>query len=77
MTRLFVILIPQFVIVAVINAQNIGPLPNKTKGCHLTLNNDDYDMEPQGDPLLFHVRITMRRLTEIPEKGGSFSVDIK
>ena len=70
-------LVSQYVIVAVINAQNIGIMTNKSKGCHLTLNNGDDDMEPEGDPLLFHVRIKMIRLRDIPERGGSFSVDIK
>ena len=69
-------LVSQYVIVAVINAQNIGIMTNKSKGCHLTLNNGDDDMEPEGDPLLLHVRIKILRLREIPDSGRSFNVMI-
>ena len=57
----------------------IGPGPDqeqqKSPGCHLNLNGYD-DIEPEGDPLLLHVRIRVRRLQDIPISGGSFSVGI-
>ena len=69
-------LVLQSVLVAVINAQNIEPMSNNSRGCHLTLNNGHNDMEPEGDPLLLHVRIKILRLREIPDSGRSFSVMI-
>ena len=71
-----VTLVLQFVIVPVINAQNIEHMPNNSRGCHLTLNNGYSDMEPEGNPLLLHVRIKILRLREIPDSGRSFSVMI-
>ena len=71
-----VTLVLQFVIVPVINAQNIEHMPNNSRGCHLALNNGYNDMEPGGDPLLLHVRIKILRLREIPDSGRSFSVMI-
>ena len=62
-------------ILTVINAQNVGSFSNFSNGCHLNLNGYD-DIEPEGDPLLLHVRIRVRRLQDIPISGGSFSVGI-
>ena len=59
----------------VVNAQNLGSLSNSSNGCHLLLYGYD-NIEPEGDPLLLHVRIRVRRLQDIPISGGSFSVGI-
>ena len=68
--------IMQSLIVAVIDAQNTT-MPEKPKGCHLTLNNGDDDMEPEGDPLLLEVSIRMYYLRDVPNSGGSFGADIR
>ena len=73
MALLHVILISYVVVIA---AQDIEPMPNNSRGCHLTLNNGDNDMEPEGDPLLLLVKIRILRLVEIPDSGRSFSVNI-
>ena len=75
MVLILVMMVFPSIIVAVINAQNIGSLPNNSNGCHLTLNGYD-DIKPEGDPLLLHVRIKILRLRDIPDSGGSLSVNI-
>ena len=54
----------------------IGPMPKHTQGCQLTLNSGSDDMEPEADPLLLQVRIRVLHLNDVPDSGGSFSVDV-
>ena len=68
-------LVFQSVMLSVISAQNMS-MHNNSRGCHLTLNNGNDDMEPRGDPLLLHVRMKILRLREIPDSGRDFSVNI-
>ena len=63
------------IFVVFITAQSVGALSNNSKSCYLTLNGYD-DIEPEGDPLLLHVRFKVLRLRDIPDSGGSFSVNI-
>ena len=55
----------------------IGPNQEQPKspGCHLNLNNGHFDLEPIGDPLLIHSEIRVFHFRDIPDSGGSFSVD--
>ena len=46
-----------------------------TSGCRLDLNSGQYELEPIGDPLLIHVRLRVYHFWDIPDSGGSFSVD--
>ena len=65
--------------VGAIDALNIGPLlppQSQPQGCTLTLQNTWLDMEPIGDPLLIDVRIRVIHLFDIPDSGGSFSVNL-
>ena len=73
MVLIFVVLILH---VGVIQAQNIGPWPAQSKGCRLSLNSGWDEIEPIGDPLLIHVIIRVLHLTDIPDSGGFFSVDV-
>ena len=63
--------------VEVIRAQNVSSVLNKKKGCHLSLDSSFDEMEPDGDPLLLNVKITVLHLRDVPDSGGSFDVDIK
>ena len=69
-----VMLVFPSIFVVFITAQSVEALTN-TKICYLTLNGYD-DIEPEGDPLLLHVRFKVLRLRDIPDSGGSFSVNI-
>ena len=75
MVLIFIILVSHL---GVIHAQNIGPVPQQpqSQGCALILQNGWFEMEPVGDPLLVHVRIRVIHLTDIPDSGSSFGVDI-
>ena len=55
----------------------IGPVQEHppTPGCRLNLNNGHLELEPIGDPLLIHVRMRVFHFRDIPDGGGSFSVD--
>ena len=64
-------------IVAAINSQDIGSLPNNSHGCRLSLNNGLDDMAPKGDPLLIHNSIKVLYLRDIPDSGGTFAVDMR
>ena len=50
--------------------------PAQSKGCRLSLNSGWDEIEPIGDPLLIHVIIRVLHLTDIPDSGGFFSVDV-
>ena len=56
---------------------------NRTVGCSLHLNNDLNDKEPklsvyeEGPPLQIHIRIQILRIRDVPDSGGSFSVDMR
>ena len=64
--------------VEVIRAQNVSSMLNKKKkGCHLSLDSSFDEKEPEGDPLLLNVKITVLHLRDVPDSGGSFGVDIK
>ena len=58
--------------VPVINAQ----LTNNSKGCHLAPLSGYDNIEPEGDPLLLHVRFRVLHIRDVPDSGGSFGVDI-
>ena len=77
MRIIFEILVLQSLVVAVIKSQYSGPMPQKQKGCHLDLNNGYDEMEPEGYPLLIHVRIRIFHLRDVPDSGGSFGVNTK
>ena len=47
----------------------------KSPGCHLNLNSGQFDLEPISDPLLIHSKIRVFHFRDIPDSGGSFSVD--
>ena len=47
----------------------------KSPGCHLNLNDGQFELEPIGDPLLIHSNIRVFHFRDIPDSGGSFSVD--
>ena len=49
----------------------------KATKCHLSLNSESHDMEPFGNPLILNVSIKIYHLREVPESGGSFSVDMR
>ena len=78
MNLTYLALVLQLVKAVVIKSQNIGPMPppkGQPKGCYLTLNNGWDEMEPVSDPLIFHVRIRVLHLRDVPDSGGSFGVD--
>ena len=77
MRIMFEILVLQLLVVAVIKSQYIGPMPQNQKGCHLTLNNGNKGMEPEGHPLIIHVMIRIFHLRDVPDSGGSFGVNTK
>ena len=47
----------------------------KSPGCHLNLNNGLFELEPLGNPLLIHSKIRVFHFRDIPDSGGSFSMD--
>ena len=55
---------------AFVNAQG------SPKDCELTINGDDDDLEPRGDPLILNARFRILNLRDVPDSGGSYSVDI-
>lgn len=72
---LLVVLLTSFV--SLTNAQQSGPMPPQKIDCSLALNYLWYEKEPTGNPLLIHVRIIILHIRDIPDRGGSFGVDIK
>ena len=50
-----------------------GTIPSSD--CRLNLNSGQFQLEPIGDPLLIHVRLRVYNFWDIPDSGGSFSVD--
>ena len=55
---------------AFVNAQG------SPKDCELTLNGGYEDLEPEGDPLIINARFKILNLRDVPDSGGSYSVDI-
>ena len=55
----------------------IGPMPERSVGCSLDLNNGFDDMEPMENPLQITIRMHILRIRDVPDSGGSFSVDMK
>ena len=54
-----------------VNAQD------NSKGCQLMFN-DSYDaLEPRGDPLILNARFRILHVRDVPDSGGSYSLDIK
>ena len=51
------------------------PVQKPSPGCRLNLNHGWTVLEPIGDPLLIHVRMRVFHFRDIPDGGGSFSVD--
>ena len=45
-------------------------------GCVLQRNDDYYDWEPKGNPLLLHANLKVNHMRDIPNSGGSYGMDI-
>ena len=50
---------------------------DNSKGCQLTLNVSNDYLEPRGDPLILNARFRILHLRDVPDSGGSYSLDIK
>ena len=52
-------------------------IPEPTNwGCSLDPNNEHFDWEPKGNPLIFNVQLTLDHMRDIPNSGGSYGMDI-
>ena len=67
---MFVIFFLLTAVMAFVKAQH------NSKDCQLTLNGDYDDLEPGGDPLILNARFRILHLRDVPDSGGSYSVDI-
>ena len=66
-----------FVLISVLTSADLTSAQENTTGCHLSLNSGWHDREPTGNPLQILERIQILRIRDVPDSGGSFSVDLK
>ena len=49
---------------------------NSSQGCKLITPQDvQHQMEARGNPLQVNITITVHRIRDVPDSGGSFGVD--